>query len=81
MAITGAPELLIVMGAAATSEQVDDVVARLQEAGCAALVTPGREAMACARSIISSDVTHTGHPGPCTSSISEGKTADSVMDR
>ena len=44
MAVTGAPELLIVMGAAATQEQVDDVVARLEEAGCAALVTPGREA-------------------------------------
>jgi len=44
MAITGAPELLIVMGAAATPEQVEDVVARLEEAGCAALVTPGREA-------------------------------------
>src|ERR1700687_1040450 len=44
MAVTGAPELLIVMGANATSEQVDDVVARLEEAGCAALVTPGREA-------------------------------------
>jgi 3-deoxy-7-phosphoheptulonate synthase len=44
MAVTGAPELLIVMGAAATPEQVDDVVARLEEAGCAALVTPGREA-------------------------------------
>ena len=44
MAVTGAPELLIVMGATATAEQVDDVVARLEEAGCAALVTPGREA-------------------------------------
>jgi 3-deoxy-7-phosphoheptulonate synthase len=44
MAITGAPELLIVMGATATPEQVEDVVARLEEAGCAALVTPGREA-------------------------------------
>src|ERR1700751_6137034 len=44
MAITGAPELLIVMGASATSEQVDEVVARLDEAGCSALVTPGREA-------------------------------------
>ena len=44
MAITGAPELLIVMGATATPEQVEDVVARLEEAGCAALVTRGREA-------------------------------------
>jgi 3-deoxy-7-phosphoheptulonate synthase len=44
MAVTGAPELLIVMGATATHAQVDDVVARLEEAGCAALVTPGREA-------------------------------------
>src|SRR4051812_49530592 len=44
MAVTGAPELLIVMGAAATPEQVDDVVERLEEAGCGAVVTPGREA-------------------------------------
>ena len=33
MAITGAPELLIVMGASATQDQVDEVVARLDEAG------------------------------------------------
>src|SRR5713101_8702210 len=44
MAVTGAPELLIVMGANASPEQVDDVVARLEEAGCGAVVTPGREA-------------------------------------
>jgi len=44
MAVTGAPELLIVMSAHATPAQVDEVVARLEEAGCAALVTPGREA-------------------------------------
>src|SRR6266705_173247 len=44
MAITGAPELLIVMGASATQEQVEEGVARLDEAGCSALVTPGREA-------------------------------------
>src|ERR1700757_2728928 len=44
MAITGAPELLIVMGSSATQEQVDEVVVRLDEAGCSALVTPGREA-------------------------------------
>src|SRR5919206_1734615 len=44
MAITGAPELLIVMGASATQDQVDEVVARLEEAGCSAFVTPGREA-------------------------------------
>ena len=44
MAVTGAPELLIVMSGHATPEQIDDVVARLEEAGCAALVTPGREA-------------------------------------
>ncbi|HXY80902.1 MAG TPA: 3-deoxy-7-phosphoheptulonate synthase [Gaiellaceae bacterium] len=44
MAVTGAPELLIVMSGHATAEQVDEVVARLEEAGCAALVTPGREA-------------------------------------
>src|SRR5437660_7097768 len=39
MAVTGAPELLIVMGGHATPDQIDDVVARLEEAGCAALVT------------------------------------------
>jgi 3-deoxy-7-phosphoheptulonate synthase len=44
MAVTGAPELLIVMGGNATPDQVDDVVARLEEAGCGAVVTPGREA-------------------------------------
>ncbi len=44
MAMTGAPELLIIMSAHATPEQVDEVVTRLDEAGCAALVTPGREA-------------------------------------
>jgi 3-deoxy-7-phosphoheptulonate synthase len=44
MSVTGAPELLIVMGSTATSEEIDHVVARLEEAGCAALVTPGREA-------------------------------------
>ncbi len=32
------------MGASATQEQVAEVVARLEEAGCAAFVTPGREA-------------------------------------
>jgi 3-deoxy-7-phosphoheptulonate synthase len=44
MAVTGSPELLIVMGAAATPEQVDDVVARLSEAGVDAHVTPGKDA-------------------------------------
>src|SRR5258705_9080661 len=44
MSVTGAPELLIVMGSTATSEEIAHVVARLEEAGCAALVTPGREA-------------------------------------
>src|SRR3954467_14461095 len=44
MAVTGAPELLIVMGAQATPEQVEDIVSRLEEAGCGAVVTPGREA-------------------------------------
>src|SRR5881398_519688 len=44
MAVTGAPELLIVMGASATQDQVDEVIARLDEAGCSAFVTPGREA-------------------------------------
>jgi 3-deoxy-7-phosphoheptulonate synthase len=44
MAVTGAPELLVVMSAAATSEQVDEVVARLAEAGAHAHVTPGKDA-------------------------------------
>jgi 3-deoxy-7-phosphoheptulonate synthase len=42
--VTGSPELLIVMGANASQDQVDHVVERLSEAGCAAHVTPGREA-------------------------------------
>jgi hypothetical protein len=37
-------------------------------------MTSGREAIAWARSIISSEVTHTGQPGPWSSSTSEGRT-------
>jgi 3-deoxy-7-phosphoheptulonate synthase len=44
MAVDGSPELLIVMGAHATTDQVDEVVARLAEAGAHAHVTPGKEA-------------------------------------
>src|ERR687885_784932 len=44
MAVTGSPELLIVMNAGASGEQVDEVVFRLEEAGAYAHVTPGREA-------------------------------------
>jgi 3-deoxy-7-phosphoheptulonate synthase len=44
MAVTGSPELLIVMSAQASGEQVEEVVARLEEAGASAHVTPGREA-------------------------------------
>ncbi len=44
MAVTGSPELLIVMSAQATTDEVDHVVERLEEAGCSAYVTPGREA-------------------------------------
>src|ERR1017187_3967725 len=36
-------------------------------------MTSGRRAIACARSIISRGVTHTGHPGPCTSSTPSGR--------
>ena len=36
MAAVGSPELLIVMGAQASGEQVDEVVARLEEAGASA---------------------------------------------
>jgi 3-deoxy-7-phosphoheptulonate synthase len=44
MATTGSPELLIVLGGEATPDQVDHVVARLEEAGVDARVTRGREA-------------------------------------
>jgi 3-deoxy-7-phosphoheptulonate synthase len=44
MASNGSPELLIVMGAHATPEQIDDVVSRLAEAGAHAHVTAGKEA-------------------------------------
>src|SRR5712691_1072400 len=44
MATVGSPELMIVMSAHATPEQVDEVVARLEEAGAQAHVTPGKQA-------------------------------------
>src|SRR3989440_8978627 len=44
MATNGSPELLIVMGAGATADQTEHVLARLQEAGVDARVTRGREA-------------------------------------
>ncbi len=44
MATNGSPELLIVMGAAATADQTEHVLARLQEAGVQARVQRGREA-------------------------------------
>src|ERR671923_1005026 len=44
MAVAGSPELLIVMGAHATPEQVDEVVARLAEAGAHAHVSAGKDA-------------------------------------
>jgi 3-deoxy-7-phosphoheptulonate synthase len=44
MAANSAPEILIVMTSAATADQTDDVVARLQEAGAGARVARGREA-------------------------------------
>jgi 3-deoxy-7-phosphoheptulonate synthase len=44
MATNGSPELLIVMGAGATPDQTEHVLARLQEAGVHARVTHGREA-------------------------------------
>src|SRR5919202_989598 len=44
MAVTGSPELLIVMSAQASAEEVDGVVARLEEAGASAHVTPGTDA-------------------------------------
>jgi 3-deoxy-7-phosphoheptulonate synthase len=44
VAVNGSPELLIVMGAGATPDQTEHVLARLQEAGVHARVTHGREA-------------------------------------
>ncbi len=44
MAVTGSPELIVVMSAHATAEQVDEVVAHLAEAGAYAQVTPGKDA-------------------------------------
>src|SRR2546429_1438784 len=44
MATNGSPELLIVMGAGATADQTEHVLARLQEAGVHARGTHGREA-------------------------------------
>jgi 3-deoxy-7-phosphoheptulonate synthase len=44
MATNGSPELLIVMGAAATADQTEHVLARLQEAGVQARVQRGRDA-------------------------------------
>jgi 3-deoxy-7-phosphoheptulonate synthase len=44
MATVHAPELLIIMSGSATAEQVEDVVARLDEAGVQAHVTPGKQA-------------------------------------
>ena len=43
MSANGSPELLIVMGASATPDQTEHVLARLQEAGVDARVTRGRE--------------------------------------
>ena len=44
MATVGSPELLIVMSAHASAEEVEEVVARLEEAGASAHVTPGKQA-------------------------------------
>src|SRR5918912_4469574 len=43
MAVNGSPELLIVMGAAATPDQTEHALARLHEAGVGARVQRGRE--------------------------------------
>ena len=42
--MNGSPELLIVMGGAVSAEEVEHVVARLEEAGVGTRVTRGREA-------------------------------------
>jgi 3-deoxy-7-phosphoheptulonate synthase len=44
MASNGSPELLIVMGGGVTADEVEHVVARLEEAGVGTRVTRGREA-------------------------------------
>jgi 3-deoxy-7-phosphoheptulonate synthase len=44
MATVHAPELLIIMSGSATPEQVEEVVARLEEVGAQAHVTPGKQA-------------------------------------
>ncbi|MFN2466939.1 MAG: 3-deoxy-7-phosphoheptulonate synthase [Gaiellaceae bacterium] len=44
MSSDGSPELLVVLGAAATAAETEHVVARLQEAGAVARVSRGREA-------------------------------------
>jgi 3-deoxy-7-phosphoheptulonate synthase len=44
LATNSAPEILIVMGSAATADETDNVVARLEEAGAGARVSRGREA-------------------------------------
>jgi 3-deoxy-7-phosphoheptulonate synthase len=44
MAVTGSPELLVVMGASATADQTEHVLARLAEQGIDARVQRGREA-------------------------------------
>ena len=44
MAVNGSPELLIVMGPAATPDQTEHVFARLQEAGAQARISHGRQA-------------------------------------
>ena len=44
MAVKGSPELLIVMSAHATADQVEEIVARLEESGASAHVSAGREA-------------------------------------
>jgi 3-deoxy-7-phosphoheptulonate synthase len=44
MSVNGSPELLIVMGPAATPDQTEHVVARLEEAGAQARISHGRQA-------------------------------------
>jgi 3-deoxy-7-phosphoheptulonate synthase len=44
MAVVHAPELLIIMSGSATTDEVEQVVERLEEAGARAHVSPGKEA-------------------------------------
>src|SRR5213076_2253589 len=63
MATNGSPELLIVMGAGATADQTEHVLARLQEAGVSARVQRGREATVIGERELLATLPLEGYPG------------------